>query len=164
MSNSPVDILLVEDDPHDVELALRALRLDNPHLSVEVVRDGEEALDYMLRRGTWVGRAPELSPSLIILDLKLPKIGGLQVLEELKSNSESAMTPIVVLTSSGEHRDVSESYMLGANSYVQKPVNIGEFRSAIKAIANYWLGVSRLPSSRPRRIHTPLNVEARPDE
>jgi two-component system, response regulator len=154
MTNNSPEILLVEDDPYDVELTLRALRAEDPQLRVEVVRDGEEALDYLLRRGEWKDRPSDQTPNLVVLDLKLPKIGGLQVLRELKSNAECAAIPVVVLTSSGEHRDIAESYRFGANSYVQKPVEIAQFRASIRAIANYWLRVSRLPSSPVGRVHS----------
>ena len=152
MNSDSAQILLVEDDPNDLELTLRVLRAEDPHLQVAVVRDGEEALDYLLRRGEWKDRSADEEPNLVLLDLKLPKIGGLQVLQELKSRPQCAAVPVVVLTSSGEHRDIVESYRLGANSYVQKPVEISEFRLAIRAIANYWLKVSRLPSPALARV------------
>jgi two-component system, response regulator len=153
MTNDPAEILLVEDDPHDVELTLRALRGEDPQVRIEIVRDGEEALDYLFRRGQWQGRSSDHPPDLVLLDLKLPKIGGLQVLEAVKGEPECRAIPVVVLTSSGEYRDIAESYRLGANSYVQKPVDIGEFRHAIKAIAGYWLNVSKLPRPPLSRVH-----------
>jgi two-component system, response regulator len=162
MTNNPPEILLVEDDPHDVELTLRVLRAEAPQLRIDVVRDGEEALDYLLRRGDWKDRPSDQTPNLVVLDLKLPKIGGLQVLRELKSNPECAPIPVVVLTSSGEHRDIVESYRLGANSYVQKPVEIAQFRASIRALANYWLHVSRLPSSPVGRVYSPAPTDVHP--
>jgi DNA-binding response OmpR family regulator len=146
MTREISELILVEDDPHDVELTLRALRLDDVPFKVQVLRDGEEALDYLYRRAEWSNRPAEHIPSLILMDLKLPKIGGLQVLRDVKSNIELSAIPIVILTSSGEHRDVAESYRLGANSYVQKPVNISEFRATVKAIVTYWLTVAKLPA------------------
>lgn len=143
--NSDAEILLVEDDPNDVALTLRAFRSENIQSRIEVVRDGEEALDYLLCRGAFQHRSPHRGPNLILLDLKLPKIGGLQVLEELRRNPSCAWIPVIVLTSSGEHRDIAESYRLGVNSYIQKPVDIGEFRKTIHALVSYWLGVNRLP-------------------
>ena len=140
-------ILLVEDDPQDVELLLRAFRSENVQSRIEVVRDGEEALDYLFCRGAYKGRSSDQPPTLVLLDLKLPKIGGLQVLRELKASAECQSIPVIVLTSSGEQRDIAESYKLGVNSYIQKPVDIGEFRRAIKALALYWLGVNRSPFS-----------------
>jgi DNA-binding response OmpR family regulator len=166
-ANNPAEILLVEDDPHDVELTLRVLYAEDPHIRVDIVRDGEEALDYLLRRGEWERRPSEHTPNLVVLDLKLPKIGGLQVLEQLKSRPDCAAIPVVVLTSSGEHRDIVESYRRGANSYVQKPVDIAQFRASIRAIASYWLKVSRLPDSPLRRVHpqiTPDTGEANSHE
>src|SRR5579863_7035585 len=138
-------ILLVEDDPQDVELMLRAFRSENVQSPIEVVRDGEEALDYLFCRGSYKTRAADHPPTLILLDLKLPKIGGLQVIEEVKSSTACRSIPVVVLSSSGEQRDIAESYRLGVNGYIQKPVDIGEFRKAIHAVVQYWLGVNRLP-------------------
>jgi DNA-binding response OmpR family regulator len=140
-------ILLVEDDPQDVELTLRAFRSENVQSLIEVVRDGEEALDYLFCRGDYKARSADRPPSLVLLDLKLPKIGGLQVLKELKASAECQSIPVIMLTSSGEQRDIAESYKLGVNSYIQKPVDIGEFRKAIRALALYWLGVNRSPFS-----------------
>jgi DNA-binding response OmpR family regulator len=153
MTREAAELVLVEDDPHDVELTLRALRLEDIPFNVQVLRDGEEALDYLYRRGEWSNRPTDHVPSLILMDLKLPKIDGLQVLRDVKANAELSAIPIVVLTSSGEHRDVTESYRLGANSYVQKPVNISEFRSTMKAIVTYWLTVAKLPSGALLPVH-----------
>ena len=139
-------ILLVEDDPQDVELTLRAFRSENVKSPIEVVRDGEEALDYIFCRGQYRDRPGDQPPTLVLLDLKLPKIGGLKVIEELKSNAACRSIPLVVLSSSGEQRDIAESYRLGVNGYIQKPVDIGEFRKTIHAVAQYWLGVNRPPS------------------
>jgi two-component system response regulator len=141
-------ILLVEDDPQDVELTLRAFRSENVQSPIEVLRDGEEALDYLFCRGDYKSRQPDQPPTLILLDLKLPKIGGLQVIREVKASAECQSIPVIVLTSSDEPRDIAESYRLGVNSYIQKPVDIGEFRKAIRALATYWLGVNRSPFSR----------------
>jgi two-component system, response regulator len=142
-----VRILLVEDDPQDVELTLRAFRSENVQSRIEVVRDGEEALDYLFCRGDYKARPTDQPPSLVLLDLKLPKIGGLQVLRELKTSAEYQSIPVIVLTSSGEQRDIAESYKLGVNSYIQKPVDIVEFRKAIRTLALYWLVVNRSPFS-----------------
>ena len=144
-------ILLVEDDPQDVELTLRAFRSENVQSRIEVVRDGEEALDYLFCRGDYKVRSSDQPPTLVLLDLKLPKIGGLQVLRELKASAQCRSIPVIILTSSGEQRDVAESYKLGVNSYIQKPVDIAEFRKAIGALALYWLGVNRSPFSPVRR-------------
>ena len=148
-------ILLVEDDPQDVELTLRAFRSENVKSPIEVVRDGEEALDYLFCRGQYGTRAADPPPTLVLLDLKLPKVGGLQVIQEMKSNASSKAIPVVVLSSSGEQRDIAESYRLGVNGYIQKPVDIGEFRKTIRALAQYWLGVNRSPSF-PTRTTDPM--------
>jgi CheY-like chemotaxis protein len=139
-------ILLVEDDPHDVELTLRAFRSENVQGRVELARDGEEALDYLFCRGAFRHRTLDQHPALVLLDLKLPRIGGLQVLREVKASAECQSIPVVVLTSSGEQRDVTESYRLGANGYIQKPVDVAAFRQTIRALAAYWLGVNLSPS------------------
>jgi len=138
-------ILLVEDDPQDVELTLRALRSENVRSPIEVVRDGEEALDYLFCRGLYAARSPDQPPTLVLVDLKLPKISGLQVIDAMKSNAAFKSIPVIVLSSSGEPRDIAESYRLGVNSYVQKPVDIMEFRKSIRALAQYWLEVNRSP-------------------
>ncbi len=145
-------ILLVEDDPQDAELTLRALRNENFKAGVHVVRDGEEALDYLFRRGDYSNRPSYSSPTLVLLDLKLPRIGGLQVIEQVKSSEETRSIPVVVLSSSGEQRDILESYRLGVNSYIQKPVDIREFRQAIKMLVFYWMEVNRSPISRKKEL------------
>jgi two-component system response regulator len=145
-------ILLVEDDPQDAELTLRALRNENFKAGVQVVRDGEEALDYLFRRGDYSNRPSYASPKLVLLDLKLPRIGGLQVIEQVKSSEETRSIPVVVLSSSGEQRDILESYRLGVNSYIQKPVDIREFRQAIKMLVFYWMEINRSPISRKKEL------------
>jgi two-component system response regulator len=157
MIHNDAEILLVEDDPQDVELTLRVLRHENVKARIHVARDGEEALDYLFCRGDYDGRSPGDPPALVLLDLKLPKVGGLQVLEQVKTSSETRSIPVVVLTSSGEQRDILESYRLGVNSYVQKPVESGEFRQAISAVASYWIAVNRAPNPNTQRISSFLN-------
>jgi two-component system response regulator len=156
MTTDAPEILLVEDDPQDVELTLRAFRSENVQSRIEVVRDGEEALDYLFCRGGYKDRPVDQQPILVLLDLKLPKIGGLQVLREVKASPECGSIPVIVLTSSGEQRDIAESYRLGVNSYIQKPVDIIEFRKAIRTLALYWLDVNRSPFSRRQRIIPPV--------
>jgi CheY-like chemotaxis protein len=163
ISHAP-EILLVEDDPQDVELTLRAFRSENVQSRIEVVRDGEEALDYLFSRGLYKNRPADQLPNLILLDLKLPKVGGFQVLQEIKSNPECASIPVIVLTSSGEQRDIAESYKLGANSYIQKPVDIVEFRRAIKSLTDYWLGVNKLPFSPRQRVSFKVTTSVASDE
>jgi two-component system response regulator len=159
MTSDATKILLVEDDPQDVELTLRAFRSENVQSRIEVVRDGEEALDYLFCRGDYQARLLDQPPALVLLDLKLPKIGGLQVLHELKSSVACQSIPVIILTSSGEQRDIAESYRLGVNSYIQKPVDIGEFRRAIRTLALYWLGVNRSPFSQKPGSMPPLNLQ-----
>jgi two-component system response regulator len=149
MMNDVVEILLVEDDPRDVQLTVRALQTENVSNQIEVARDGEEALDYLFCRGAYSGRSPTHRPKLILLDLKLPKVDGLQVLKEIKASPDLRDIPVVVLTSSGEQRDVVESYHLGVNSYIEKPVDIAQFRKTIKTAGMYWLVVNRPPPERP---------------
>jgi CheY-like chemotaxis protein len=145
MTNQEIEILLVEDDPQDVELTLRVLNAEGVKNRIEVARDGEEALDFLFCRGAYSDRSPAHPPKLVLLDLKLPKVDGLQVLQEIKTRPECRLIPVVVLTSSGEQRDMVESYKLGVNSYIQKPVDIGQFRQTIKMLGFYWLLVNRIP-------------------
>jgi CheY-like chemotaxis protein len=143
-----VEILLVEDDPKDVRLTLHALRGENICNRIEVARDGEEALDYLFRRGAHANRAHGDHPKLILLDLKLPKINGLQVLKEIKSDPVTRAIPVAVLTSSREERDMVDSYRLGVNSYIQKPVDFEEFRKTITSLGYYWVVVNQPPPER----------------
>ena len=145
MTADAVDILLVEDDPKDVKLTLHALRAENLGNSIEIARDGEEALDFLFCRGAYSGRAPDNHPKLILLDLKLPKVDGMQVLREIKGNAATQAIPVAILTSSTEERDLVESYKLGVNSYIQKPVDFDQFKQTIKTLGLYWLVVNKVP-------------------
>ncbi len=135
----PVDILIVEDNQHDVELTLRALKRHNLANHVMVVRDGAEALDFIFGEGAHADRSMEKDPKLILLDLKLPKVDGLEVLRRIKSDEGTKVIPVVMLTSSKEERDVIESYKLGVNSYMVKPVDFDKFLECVRAIGFYWL-------------------------
>ena len=138
-----IGILLVEDDPLDVEMTMRALQSDHVKNSIEVARDGEEALDFLFCRGPHSSRSPQQQPKLILLDLKLPKIDGLEVLREIRATPHTRAIPVVVLTSSAEQRDIVETYKLGVNSYIQKPVDSTQFRETVKTAGYYWLVVNR---------------------
>lgn len=140
-----VEILLVEDNPHDVELTLRAFTKHNLTNKVHVVRDGAEALDFIFAQGAYAGRKIKHKPKVILLDLKLPKVDGLEVLRRVKSDEQMKVIPIVVLTSSKEERDLVESYKLGANSYITKPVDFDRFVEAIRELGLYWLLLNQPP-------------------
>jgi two-component system response regulator len=142
MSLGKIEILLVEDSLADIELTLHALRKENVANGVDVVRDGEEALDYLFCRGLFVARQKE-QPKLILLDLKLPKVSGMEVLRQIKSDPNLKAIPVVILTSSKEEKDVVEGYKLGVNSYIQKPVDFKQFRETIRQLGMYWLVVNQ---------------------
>lgn len=138
MSGSNRPIMLVEDNPHDEELTLRALKKSNILNPVVVAHDGAEALDYLLARGEHAA-APSPLPQVVLLDLKLPKVDGLEVLRALRADTRTRMLPVVVLTSSKEQQDLVASYELGANSYVRKPVDFAQFLEAARQLGLYWL-------------------------
>jgi len=144
--NAPdVEILLVEDNPKDVKLTLHALRQDKLANSIQVAEDGEEALDFLFCRGRFSDRRFEQKPRLVLLDLKLPKVDGLEVLRAAKSDPRTKTIPIVVLTASREEKDLVESYRLGVNAYIQKPVEFDSFRHAVKQLGLFWLVVNQPP-------------------
>jgi two-component system response regulator len=132
-------ILLVEDNPNDEALTLRALKKNNIKNAVEVVRDGAEALDWLFARGTHAGRDASILPQVVLLDLKLPKVSGLEVLRAVREDPRTKRLPVVLLTSSREEQDVIAGYDLGANSYVRKPVEFADFAEAIRQLGLYWL-------------------------
>ncbi|MBI4469345.1 MAG: response regulator [Acidobacteria bacterium] len=138
-------ILLVEDNPDDVELTLRAFEKSNLVNKIIVTRDGEEALDYLFARGPHSGRDPALMPEVVLLDLKLPKVDGLEVLRRMRADERTRRLPVVVLTSSSEEKDVLGSYDLGANSFVRKPVDFRQFMDAAKHLGLYWLVLNEPP-------------------
>jgi CheY-like chemotaxis protein len=143
-------ILLVEDNPDDVILTRMALKKAHINNKLVIARDGEEALDYLFRRGAYAGGARDQVPELILLDLKLPKLNGLEVLKQIRSHKKTRCLPVVILTSSLEEKDIIESYELGCNSYVQKPVDFDRFVEAIKEMGLYWLVLTQPP---PPSIH-----------
>jgi two-component system, response regulator len=146
MNSAETDILLVEDSPDDAELALHALRREHLANNIFVVRDGEEALDFVFCRGPFAERSFEHPPKLILLDLKLPKLDGIEVLKQLKDDLRTRAIPVVVLTSSKEERDLIRSYDLGANSYIQKPVDFEQFRETVKTLGLYWMVINQRPA------------------
>lgn len=139
------EILLVEDNPNDVELTERALKKHKLGVRMHVVRDGEQALDYIFCRNAFKDRNNKELPKLILLDLKLPKVTGLEVLEKVKSNERTRNIPVVVLTTSREERDMVKSYELGANSYIVKPVDYNKFVDSVAEIGLYWLLMNEIP-------------------
>jgi len=141
MNYKDVEILLVEDNPHDVELTLRALKKHNLANKVQVVKDGAEALDFIFHTGSFADRTNQLK--VILLDLKLPKVSGLEVLQRLKNEESTRSIPVVVLTSSHEDRDIQECYRLGVNSYVVKPVEFEAFAKTVAEMGFYWLLVNK---------------------
>jgi two-component system response regulator len=142
MANDEVELLLVEDDPNDVELTLRALRKHHLANKIHIARDGEEALDFLFCRGPYAERTVNGLPKVVLLDLKLPKLNGLEVLGAMKSDPRTRPVPVVVMTSSREQRDMVEGYRLGVNSYIQKPVDFSQFQTTIKDLGYYWLVVN----------------------
>jgi two-component system response regulator len=141
-----VEILLVEDNPNDEELALHALKKNNLANHIQVARDGAEALEFIFGTGVYAGRQVKNGPKVILLDLKLPKVDGLEVLRRIKADPHTHGIPVVILTSSREERDVVESYQLGVNSYVTKPVDFEQFTEAVRQLGLYWLLLNQPPS------------------
>ncbi|HET9404826.1 MAG TPA: response regulator [Burkholderiales bacterium] len=141
-----VEILLVEDNPTDAELTMRALRKGNLANHITWVKDGEEALDFIFRTGGYAER-PDANPKLILLDIKLPKVDGIEVLKRIKSDDRTRIIPVVMVTSSAEGRDIAESYKLGVNSYVVKPVDFEQFSDTLSKAGFYWMLMNRVPET-----------------
>ena len=142
--NKGINILLVEDNPDDVELTLHALKKNNIVNPVKIVRDGQEALDYLYHKGKYESMDYDL-PNVILLDLKLPKVDGIEVLQRIKSDRKTKLTPVVVLTSSKEESDLLRSYDLGVNSYIRKPIDFDQFVETVRQIGFYWMLINEQP-------------------
>ena len=148
--HSEVDIVLIEDNPADAELTMHALRRNKVANRVQLLHDGEEALEYLFREGQFAARPASAPPKLILLDLKLPKLDGLDVLRRLKSDERTRKIPVVILTCSNEEVDMVKSYELGVNSYIRKPVEFREFLEMVKEVGLYWLVVNQPPPANSR--------------
>jgi CheY-like chemotaxis protein len=146
MNAQSVEILLVEDNPSDEELTIEALRSHYLANNIEIVRDGAEALEYVFHTGAFADRAAGDRPKVVLLDLKLPKVDGLEVLRQMKSDPRTRAIPVVVLTSSREERDIVESYSLGVNSYLVKPVDFSQFAEVVRQLGLYWLLLNQAPA------------------
>ena len=140
-----IHILLVEDNPDDIKLTLRALKKSNILNEVVIAEDGVDALDYLYGTGKYEGRDLNVMPQLILLDLKMPKLDGLEVLQRIRTNEKTQLLPVVVLTTSSEDQDKIESYKLGANSYIRKPVDFNQFVNAVQQLGLYWLVLNEAP-------------------
>ncbi|HUE52814.1 MAG TPA: response regulator [Terriglobales bacterium] len=145
MNSGKLDILLVEDNQNDMDLALHALRREKLANNIFVARDGEEALDFIFCRRAFTHRSLDRPPKLVLLDLKLPKIDGMEVLKQIKSDDRTKTIPVVIMTSSKEERDLAAGYNLGANSFIQKPVDFEQFRETVKSVGLYWLIINQPP-------------------
>src|SRR5258706_921919 len=147
MNSGELEILLVEDNQDDMDLALYALKRGKVANRISVVRDGEEALDFLFCRGAFAQRSFDHPPKIVLLDLKLPKVDGIEVLRQIKSDPRTRTLPVVIMTSSKQERDVVNGYDLGANSYIQKPVDFTHFRDTVKQAGLYWLVTNQPPPS-----------------
>lgn len=138
-------ILLVEDNPNDVTLTERALKKANVINKLVLAKDGVEALDYLFATGTWAGRDVNNLPQVVLLDLKLPRVDGMEVLRRIRSDARTKLLPVVILTSSNEEKDIINGYSLGANSYIRKPVSFNQFAEAVRQLGLYWLVLNEAP-------------------
>jgi two-component system response regulator len=140
-----VEILLIEDNPNDMELTLHTLKKNSLAKRIHVVRDGAEALDFLFCRGAYESRNPSQTPKVVLLDLKLPKVDGLEVLRQIRGDERMRQLPVVIMTSSREERDIVESYKLGINSYIVKPLEFGKFSEVVHQVACYWILLNQPP-------------------
>jgi two-component system, response regulator len=139
-------ILLIEDNPDEIDLTIRALKKNKINNEVVVITDGAAAIDYLLNSGAYVDKVQTELPALVLLDLKLPKMNGLEVLQHIRSNTRTKLLPVVILTSSREEKDLTLSYNLGANSYIRKPIDFNQFMQTVEQLGNYWLVMNELPT------------------
>ena len=145
MLDSALEVLVVEDNPSDLELALRALKEHKLCNRIQIARDGAEAMDYLFGEGSWAGRPVAAQPRVVLLDLKLPLVDGIEVLRRIRSDPRTRSLPVVVMTSSSQERDVSKSYSIGVNSYIVKPVDFDSFTRAVAEIGFYWVLLNKAP-------------------
>lgn len=145
MTDIEVEIVVVEDNPNDAELIMRVLTKNNLANALVLLKDGEEALDFLFAQGSYTNRAANNNPKVILLDLKLPKVDGIEVLHRIKSDERTRRIPVVVLTASAEERDLKNAYDLDVNSYVTKPIEFAEFSRVISELGLYWLTLNKLP-------------------
>ena len=146
MTTNGVEILLVEDNPNDVELTLHTMQKHHLANRIHVVRDGAEALDFLFCRGAYASRSPNHTPKVILLDLKLPKVDGMEVLRQIRGDERTRLLPVVIMTSSREQSDLVETYRLGINSYIVKPVEFERFSEAVRQVGCYWLLLNQAPT------------------
>ena len=146
MNTNPIEILLVEDNPNDVELTLHALQKNKLSNRIHVVGDGQEALDFLFCQGAYKDRDAKLEPKVVLLDLKLPKVDGLEVLRRIRADERTRVLPVVIMTSSRQERDIVEGYRLGINSYIVKPVDFDQFTESVRQIGCYWLLLNQPPT------------------
>jgi two-component system, response regulator len=152
MIKNDFKVLLVEDNPDDETLTLEVFKNNSMLNDVSVVRDGQEALDYLFYQGAFADRSPQSGPVLILIDLKIPKVSGVEVIKQIRMNTETKLIPIVVFSSSFDERDLVDSYSAGANSYVRKPIDYKKFSQAVNQVLNYWLNINDNPLKQRRNL------------
>jgi two-component system response regulator len=152
MNKAEIDVLLIDDDKNDVELALCAFRSERPETEIRVLKDGEEALEFLADLESCLAHGTNSLPKLILLDLKLPKVDGIQLLRQIKSNPVTQLIPVVILSASNRNEDLVGCYRMGANSFVQKPVSYSQFQNVVNQLSTYWLRINQLPIPSVQRL------------